>query len=163
MPAVDPLYASPSLLPSDFTSDFRFHDHYSIIAACILFCHLCSFAPVSCSCLILPRVPLFKITCYISTCSSMPVPTTQFSMHVYDSILSIHMCLSLLATWLLLHHSPGEYHLTPLDSHVQVLEFGACGFSQLLIRVAQLKRGSLADRPEPYPFGPLCVFRVFLL
>ena len=27
--------------------------------------------------------------------------------------------------------------LTPLDPHVQVLELGACGFSQLLIRVAQ--------------------------
>ena len=58
-------------------------------------------------------------------------------MYNYDSVLSLHMYLPLLATWLLLHHSPGEYHLTPLDSHVQVLEFGACGFSQLMVRVAQ--------------------------
>ena len=36
-----------------------------------------------------------------------------------------------------LHHSPGEFHLTPLDPHVQVMELGACGFSLLLIRVAQ--------------------------
>ena len=25
-----------------------------------------------------------------------------------------------------LSHSPGEFHLTPLDSHVQVMELGAC-------------------------------------
>jgi len=63
----------------------------------------------------------------------------------------------LLATWLLYHHSPGEFHLTPLDSHVQVKELGACGFSLLLIRVAQLKRGSPADRSELYPSRPPCV------
>ena len=34
-------------------------------------------------------------------------------------------------------HSPGEFHLTPLDPHVQVLELGACEFSPLLIGVAQ--------------------------
>jgi len=44
--------------------------------------------------------------------------------------------------------------LTPLNPHVQILELRACGFSQLLIRVAQLKRGSPADRPEPHPFRP---------
>jgi len=72
----------------------------------------------------------------------MPMLTTRFSMHNYDSVLLIHMCLSLHAIWLLPHHSPGEFHLTPLDSHVQVLELGACQSlelveSQLLIRVAQ--------------------------
>ena len=35
------------------------------------------------------------------------------------------------------YHSPGEFHLTPLDPHVQVMELGACGSSLLLIRVAQ--------------------------
>jgi len=39
----------------------------------------------------------------------------------------------------------GEY-LTPLDLHVQIPEFGACGFSRLLIRDAQRERGSSADR-----------------
>jgi len=34
--------------------------------------------------------------------------------------------LTLLHHLVLLLHSPGEYHLTPLDSHVQVLELGAC-------------------------------------
>ena len=45
--------------------------------------------------------------------------------------------------------------LTPLDPHVQVLKLEACGFSQLLIRVAQLKRGFPADRLKPHPFRPL--------
>jgi len=50
--------------------------------------------------------------------------------------------------------TPSDFHittrlgvLTPLDPHVQVLELGACAFSQLLIRVAQLRRESPADRP----------------
>jgi len=45
----------------------------------------------------------------------------------------------------------GEF-LTPLDSHVQIPELGACGFSRLLIRDAQRKRGSSTDRLRPYPF-----------
>ena len=77
------------------------------------------------------------ITCYISTCLYILMLTTRFLMYDYSSVLSIHMCLSLHAIWLLPHHSPGEFHLTPLDPHVQVMELGACGFSQLLIRVAQ--------------------------
>ena len=44
--------------------------------------------------------------------------------------------------------------LTPLDPHVQILEFRACRFFRLLIRVAQLKNGSSADRLEPHPFRP---------
>ena len=47
----------------------------------------------------------------------------------------IHVDLFLHAIWLLPHHSPGEFYLTPLDPHVQVMELGACGFSPLLIRV----------------------------
>ena len=68
--------------------------------------------------------------------------TTRFSIHYYDTVLWIHMCLPLFAIWLLPHHSPGEFHLTPLDSHVQVLELGASQCLELvepllLIRVAQ--------------------------
>ena len=97
---------------------------------------------------------LFDITCSMSTSSCMFMLTTRFSMHDYDSVLSLHVCLSLLATWHSYHHSPGEFYLTPLDPHVQVMELGACGFPQLLIRVAQLKHGSPADRLEPYPSRP---------
>ena len=42
---------------------------------------------------------LLDINCCISTCSCMLMPMTRFSMHVYDSNLSIHVCLSILATW----------------------------------------------------------------
>ena len=38
----------------------------------------------------------------------MPVLTTHFSMNVYDSDLSIHMCLSLHATWHSPYHSLGS-------------------------------------------------------
>jgi len=41
--------------------------------------------------------------------------------------------------------------LTPLDPYVQVSELGTCEFSQLLIRVAQLMRGSPTDRLKPHP------------
>ena len=36
--------------------------------------------------------------------------------------------------------------LTPLDLYVQILELETCGFSRLLVRDMQRKRGSLADR-----------------
>jgi len=49
---------------------------------------------------------LISIT--VSTYSCMPVLTTQFSMHDYDSDLSIHVCLSIHATWHSHHHSPGS-------------------------------------------------------
>ena len=47
------------------------------------------------------------ISLAISTCSCMPVLTTQFSMHIYGSDLSIHVCLSMHAIWHSHHHSLG--------------------------------------------------------
>ena len=44
--------------------------------------------------------------------------------------------------------------VTPLDPHVQITKLETCEFSQLLIRVAQQKRGSSANRLKPYPFRP---------
>ena len=41
--------------------------------------------------------------------------------------------LTLLHHLVLLHHSPGEYHLTPLDPHVQVMELGACDRSSAVV------------------------------
>jgi len=46
--------------------------------------------------------------------------------------------------------------LTPLDAHVQILELKACGFSLLLIRVAQRKRGSAEDPLRLYPSRSPC-------
>ena len=51
----------------------------------------------------------------------------------------------------------------PLDPHVQIPAFGACGFSRLLIRNVQQKRGLSVDHLRPYPSRPLLVSRVFLL
>jgi len=73
---------------------FSVYDHYYIIAAYILLCHMSSISPVSCH-----EHSLLDITCYISTCSCMHVLTTRFSMHVYDSDLSIHVCLSMHTIW----------------------------------------------------------------
>jgi len=44
--------------------------------------------------------------------------------------------------------------LNPMDSHIQVSEFRACGFSRLLIRDVKQKRGSLEDRLKSYPSRP---------
>jgi len=46
--------------------------------------------------------------------------------------------------------------LTLLNPHVQVLELEACEFSMLLIRDAQRKPGSSADRLKPHPSRPPC-------
>ena len=66
-------------------------------------------------------------------------------------------------TLLGIHHTTRLGVLTPLNLHVQILELGAYGIFQLLIRDVQRKRGPSADRPEPYPSSPLLISRVFLL
>jgi len=96
------LYALSSMLSSGFTSDFRFMTVY------ILPYHLCSIPPVSFSYLIIPWVFLLDITYYLSTYSCMLVLTTRFLMHVYDSDLSTHVCLSMHSTWHSHHHSLGS-------------------------------------------------------
>jgi len=53
-------------------------------------------------------VLLYLLYFCLSTCSCMHVLTTQFSIHVYDSNLSVHMCLSLHAIWHSHHHSLGS-------------------------------------------------------
>ena len=81
---------------------------YSI---CILLTyHLCSIPSISYSYHIIPCMFLLDVTYYLSTCSSMPVLMTRFSMHVYDSDLSIYMCLSLHTTWHSPYHSLGSSH-----------------------------------------------------
>jgi len=55
--------------------------------------------------LIIPCV--FSAGCHLLylSCSCMHVLTTRFSIHVYALDLSIHMCLSMHATWHSHHHS----------------------------------------------------------
>ena len=156
---MDPLYALPSLLSSGFTSDFRFYGYYYISCSYPAL-SLVPIPPVSCSSLIIPWVLpvwyLFAPACFCSRHGFQRMFIIRF--------LSIHVDVFVHAIWLLPHHSPGEFYLTPLDPHVQVMELGACGFPQLLIRVAQLKHGSPANRLELYPSrAPLYASRVFPL
>ena len=51
--------------------------------------------------------------------------------------------------------------LTSLNPRVQVLELGACRFSRMLIKNAQQKRGSLADRPEPVSYTHLTLPTIY--
>jgi len=98
----------PSMLSSDFTMDFRFmiitilYLLTSYFTTCVLFRQ----SPA----LILSYHEYFllDITYYISTCFCMLVLTTRFSMHDYDSVLSIHVCLFLHAIWHSHHHSWGS-------------------------------------------------------
>jgi len=87
---------------------FSIYDHYYIILAYILLYHLCSIPPVPALILSYQEYFLLDITCYISTCFYMLVLRTRFSMHDYDSILSIHVFLSLNAIWHSHHHSWGS-------------------------------------------------------
>jgi len=86
-------------------------------------------------------------------CSSVPLHTTRFFntcfwLEFIDTHMHVparHLALALPLV--------GEF-LTPLNLHVQILEFGACAFSRLLIWDAQRKRGSSADHPEPFSSRP---------
>ena len=75
------------------------------------------------------NLSLYNRFCYIhfTWClifsSCVPVLMTLFSIYAFDSDLSIHVCLSMHATWHLSYHSLGSF-LTPLDLHVQILDVG---------------------------------------
>ena len=96
---------------------------------------------------------VYLVTYCLSACSCMSVLTTRFSIHdfrfrfidthVPDYARHLAFIIPLV----------GEF-LTLLDLHVQIPEFEACGFSQLLIRDAQRKCRSSADLLKPYPSGP---------
>ena len=126
---MDPLYALPSLLPSGFTSDFRFYDYYHINcsypALSLVFYStslpLLSYYNMSNPCLII---------CYISTCS-----VCLYSQHDFLDMFMIRIyrytCVYL-CTPLGIRITTHWGVLTPPDPHVQVSELAACGFSQLL-------------------------------
>ena len=132
------------LLISCFTTCILFHQS----PALILSYHECS---------------LLDIICCISTCSCMLVLTIRFSMHVYDLDLSIHMCLSILATWHSHHHSPGSSVWLPGSS---CSDFGA--WSLWILPVADQSGAAEAwipSRPSrALSFqASLLGYRVFLL
>jgi len=69
----------------------------------------------TCSHPILPLVFHFSSLMFLSyhtmSTSCLICSRHGFSMHIYDLDLLILMCLSMLATWLSHHHSPGEFWL----------------------------------------------------
>jgi len=90
-------------------------------------------------------------------CSNPPVSCTWYHW------LYSHLCSSLLATWLLLHHSPGEFHWLPwiLMSRFWSLERmdSPCCWSEW-------RSGSVDPQHTIGSFilpGPLCASRVFLV
>jgi len=102
------------------------------------------------------------LTAYLCACDDDTIFYSRFSLHIYQytcsgpcTPLDIHY-----TTRWGVSDSPGSAYL---DLGAWNLELEACGFSQLLIRDAQQKRGSSADRPELFPFSPLLDSRVFLL
>ena len=153
---------------SDFTSDFRFYGYYYICCsypALPLVSYstsllILSYHTASTSCL---------ISLIMSTFSCMLLLTTRFSMYDYDSVLSIHICLSQHAIWLLYHHSPGSFIWLPwiLMSRSWSLEHVGA-WSVWILPVADQSGAAEAwipSRPsEALSFqAPLCASRVFLL
>jgi len=105
---------------------------------------------------------IYWFTWCFRLCFCVPMLTTQFSTYAFQFDLSIHMCLLVHATWPHFTYSLGSF-LTTLDLHVQISELRVCGFSLLLIRVAQRKRGLLVNRSELFLPAPPTRLQSFLV
>ena len=150
-------------------SFIEFYFRFSFLLTIIIFLvyHLCTTPLVSCLILfifhctypldlITPRfilIPGYHSLFDISFMSGVLCLWHSFQCMSFNLDLLIHVCLFLHATWHSPHHSLKSFWLS-LDPHVQIPEFWACGFSQLLIIMAQQKRGSSADRLRPHPSRP---------
>jgi len=142
-----PLYALPSLLPSGFTLDFRFYDYYHIS---------CSYPALSLvfysTSLLLLSYHNMSNPCLISLAIYLLASICLYSQHdflVYDSDLSIHMCLPMHATWHSHHHSLGSSD----SSGSSYPGLRAC--SVWILPVADLRRVAVAwisRRPSRAPF-----------
>jgi len=115
-----PLHALSSLLPSGFTSDFRFYDYYYI--SCLLY-HSNSILPVSCSYLIIPCVfPAWYHLLYIYLLLHACTHNTIFYACLWFEFIDtrVHLStpfgISVTTRWGV---------LTPLDPRVLLLELGA--------------------------------------
>jgi len=105
-------------------------------------------------------------SCLISLTISLPTPVCMCSRHDFQCMFMIQIyryTCTYPYTPLDIQHTTRWRVLTPLDLHVQILELGAFEFSRLLIKDAQLKRESSADRLRPYPFKPLARLSSFPL
>ena len=98
---------------------------------------------------------IYHFTWCLRSCLSVHMLTTRFLTYAFQLNLPIHVCLLVHATWIYLMYSLGSF-MTTLNLHVQILKFRACGFSLLLLRVAQQKRGLSVDCSELFPSSPSC-------
>jgi len=89
-------------------------------------------------------------TCYTCVLTPCFLNLITFVIFTLVLILARHLAFAL--------HSPGEFHLTPLDSYVQVLELGARGFPcwgpSLLLWSGQI---SCSSSPILAPLGWLAI------
>ena len=72
------------------------------------------------------RIGFIRISCFMILMPCLFLPAPSYLPPEYFLLDICIIVFTLLHHLVLLLHSPGEYHLTPLDSHVQVLELGAC-------------------------------------
>jgi len=143
------LYALPSMLSSGFTSDSSLWSllYYTSLQPALplvfysISLLLLSYYTMSIPCLISLAIYLLAFVCLCSRHDFQCL----FMIRIYR-YTCVYLCtplgIRITTCWGV---------LTPLNPHVQVSKLGACEFSQMLIRDAQLKRGSLADCPKPYP------------
>ena len=108
---------------------------FYMLTSCLITCILFHQSPALV--ILYHTCSLLDITCYLSACSCIHVLKTWFLVHAFwlgfiDTRVHIYARHLSFITPLV------EEFLTPLDPHVQIPELGACGFSQLLIRDAQL-------------------------
>ena len=110
-------------------------------SALIIFCHACSLLDIT---------YVYLITYYL--CLRLCLWSRHdFLYMLFGLNLTIHMCLTMHATWLSPHHSLGSSDsLRPACSDLKT-----CGFFWLLIWDAQQNRESSAYCLEPYPSRPL--------
>jgi len=98
-----------------------------------------------------------SIPCLISLSISLLAPVWLCSWHDFKCMFMIqvywYMC-DYLCTPFGICITTRWGVLTPPDHYVQVSELGACGFSRLLIRVAQWKHGSSVNRLKPHSSKP---------
>ena len=86
--------------------------------------------------------------CLIPFAVYLLVPACLCSRHSFQGMFMIQIyryTCAYLYSPLGIHITTHQGVLTPLDPHIQVSELGTCGFSGMLIRVAQLKSVSPAD------------------
>ena len=107
---------------------FPVYCHYYIIVVYILLYHLYSILPLSYPYLIIPWVSLLDITCYLFLAPHACAHDTVFNAYLWFRFIDTRVLIY--AHHLAFITPLVRKFMTSLDLHVQILEFGACGFSR---------------------------------